>query len=135
MFFRGKLLLLIFLPVLLFATIGCNAEDAARLGQIGRMIAARAEALSGGPNGKLSTGWPVAKRAPDEPSTIERVKARLRWDKALANVAIEVSGDGSTVQLNGKIGDQKLKSLAVELAQSTAGVDKVVDSLEVSSSK
>jgi hypothetical protein len=126
---------LIFLLPFLCATIGCNAEDATRLGQIGRLIAARAEAIPGAANGKLSTAWPAAKEAPNEPSSVQRVRARLRWDKALTNVVIEVGGDGSTVQLNGKVGDQKLKSLAVELAQTTAGVDKVVDSLEVSSSK
>jgi hypothetical protein len=135
MLFRCKRMPLIFLPMLLLASTGCNAEDAARLGQIGRLIAARAESLSGGPNGKLSTGWQVAKSVPDEPSPVERVKARLRWDKALANIPIDVQGDGSTVRLNGKIGDQKLKSLAVELTQSTAGVDKVLDSLQVSSSE
>ena len=60
-----------------------------------------------------------------------RVSARLRWDKSLVDAKIEVSEAGTTVELKGTVGEPAQKQRALELAESTAGVEKVTDSLEV----
>ena len=60
-----------------------------------------------------------------------RVAARLRWDKALVNHKIEVTAADGVVELKGKVGDLIQRRRAVEIAQSTAGVNEVRDSLEV----
>jgi osmotically-inducible protein OsmY len=118
------------LAVLAVAVSGCGAEDASRLGQIGRMIAARAEALSGGPEGGLASGWQATLGISENAKLAGRVSMRLRWDKELADSAIEVNADGGTVELKGKVGNQDQRRRAVEVAQSTSGVNKVVDSLQ-----
>ena len=56
---------------------------------------------------------------------------RLAWDKNLADARIQVRADGGAVELKGAVREAGQSKRAVELAESTAGVDKVTDSLEV----
>ncbi len=65
-------------------------------------------------------------------SVAARVYGRLHWDKALANskVEIDVQEEGVAV-LTGTVGDAVARSKAVQLAQDTVGVTKVVDQLVV----
>ena len=124
-------LLLLFIPfVVVFATAGCGTEDTDRLGKIGRLVAARAESLASGTNGKLSSDWKAACGISAGNELAQRVGARLRWDKDFADTEIEVTADGATVELIGKITSKDQRHHAVDIAQSTAGVEKVVDSLE-----
>ena len=62
-----------------------------------------------------------------------RVSARLRWDKALAGSKIQVQAKDGVVELKGPVIDLAQRRRAVELAESTAGADKVTDLLEVPS--
>ena len=55
--------------------------------------------------------------------------ARLRWDKQLADTAIEVVPAGAGVELRGKVRNLEQRRRAVMLADSTAGVEGVKDSL------
>lgn len=61
-----------------------------------------------------------------------RVQHRLRWDKRLANaiLQIDVQANG-TVILRGSVADAAAKIRAVDLAESTVGVTRVVDNLAV----
>ena len=61
-----------------------------------------------------------------------RVYGRIHWDKALHDALIEltVSADG-VVTLDGTVADARAKRRAVELAQETVGVTRVVDRLAV----
>ena len=61
----------------------------------------------------------------------DRVKARLQSDKQLDGVTFGVSADGGVVKLSGVVPDAKARRWAVELAESTTGVEKVVDELAV----
>ncbi|AGA28985.1 BON domain-containing protein [Singulisphaera acidiphila] len=65
-------------------------------------------------------------------SVAARVYGRLHWDKALTNskVEIEVHKDGVAV-LTGSVGDAMARAKAVQLAQDTVGVTKVIDQLVV----
>lgn len=60
-----------------------------------------------------------------------RVVARMLWDQSLCEVEIQVQlVDRGTVRLMGNVtADQKRR--AVEIAQTTQGVEKVVDELTV----
>ncbi len=66
----------------------------------------------------------------DETSLDARVSIRLRWDKNLADMPIQVSSKGAVVELKGAVRDLDQRRRAVEIAESTAGVEKVVDALE-----
>jgi hyperosmotically inducible protein len=61
-----------------------------------------------------------------------RVYSRLHWDKALNEALIELSaGDDGVIILDGTVADDRAKRRAVELAQDTLGVARVVDRLAV----
>lgn len=61
-----------------------------------------------------------------------RVQHRLRWDKRLANaiLQIDVQANGAVI-LRGSVSDAAAKIRAVDLAESTVGVTRVVDNLAV----
>jgi hyperosmotically inducible periplasmic protein len=65
-------------------------------------------------------------------SVSSRVYSRLHWDKALndAQIDLEVRDDGVTT-LRGTVVDAKAKAKALELAQDTVGVARVIDQLTI----
>lgn len=60
-----------------------------------------------------------------------RVKTRLTSDKALEGVDFAITADGGEVRLRGIVPDSNSRHRAIELAQSTTGVSKVIDELAV----
>ena len=55
---------------------------------------------------------------------------RLRWDKQLADADIQVSSAGpGVVRLQGTVADGEKQQRAKELAESTQGVEQVVNDL------
>ena len=111
--------------LLLVLLAGCNRQDTEALARIGKRIAARAEALTGDVRSSAACGW----QGPQESGVEGRVAARLRWDKQLPDTAIEVVPAGAGVELRGKVRNLEQRRRAVMLADSTAGVEGVKDSL------
>ncbi len=61
-----------------------------------------------------------------------RIYGRLHWDKLLKNATIDLSvAEGGVVTLEGAVATEKAKLRAVDLAQETDGVERVVDHLAV----
>ena len=57
---------------------------------------------------------------------------RLRWDKALANADIQVQPAGpGVIRLQGNVVDAVQQQRAGELAESTQGVEQVVNELVI----
>jgi osmotically-inducible protein OsmY len=124
----------VWLPAALIGLcFGCTNQDADRLARVGRTVAAKAEELTGGANGKLAAGWQAVRADLDEMALDSRISARLRWDKSLANAQIRIHTQGGEVELLGTVNDPAQRQRAVELAESTIGTEKVVDKLEVAS--
>ncbi len=105
-----------------FSLVSCQSKDADHLAALGHRLGEKAKTL-------LS---PAAYSLPmSELSIDSRVSARLKWDKAMAEAEIQVNGIGdSAVELTGKVRDMEQKQRAVEIAQTTAGVEKVMEKLE-----
>jgi osmotically-inducible protein OsmY len=61
----------------------------------------------------------------------EAVRERLASDRRLAGFEFKVSAEGSVVTLRGLAPNAGAKRLAVEVAENTVGVEKVVDELAV----
>jgi osmotically-inducible protein OsmY len=122
-------------PLLAFVALaaGCNQEEAERIVRIGHKLSARAESLSGDQIGSLSKGWQAVRNGWEETTLTGRVAARLRWDKKLADTQVQASAVGNVVELKGTVREASQRQRAVELAESTTGVEKVTDSLEVAS--
>jgi hypothetical protein len=104
---------------------GCTRQDNDALARIGRKLADRAEACFD----EFKEGLHLDPSGGD--SLENRVTHRIRWDKTLTDVAIEVKAKGAEIELTGMIADPMLKQRIVDLAESTAGVEKVIDHLQV----
>ena len=59
----------------------------------------------------------------------DRVRLRFQTDKALEGANITVIAEGSEVRLRGEVGNALVRARAVELAQTTSGVEKVTNEL------
>ena len=122
---RARVWLLLGLAAL---TAGCSRQDSERLARIGKHIAARAEALTADCRAGLGSSWHGVGEGVGPGA---RVWARLRWDKALAGLPIQVHAAGDTIELKGTVRDLAQRRRAVELAESTSGVEKVNDQLQI----
>jgi len=110
------------------ALTGCKGEDADRLAKVGRTLRAKMQG-AGGANGNITRSL----RADLDALTLDaRIGARLRWDKSLQDVHLEVRGTGGEVELHGAVADDAQRQRALEVARSTIGVDKVTDAMELS---
>jgi len=59
----------------------------------------------------------------------DRVRLRFQTDKALEGAAITVIAEGKEIRLRGEVGSALVRARAVELAQTTSGVEKVTNEL------
>ena len=120
---------------------GCEKEDPEHLANLAKKVASRAEPAVN----TLDAQWiqrfrtsPEAPPAPlpaavpvGEPDVVARVTSRLRYEKSLAGSSIQVVAIEGGLELKGKVQGAAQKKRAVELAESTTGVDRVSESLEV----
>jgi hypothetical protein len=114
---------------LLAAAGGCASQDADCLGRVARRAAAKGEELAAG------TGWPAAPANLALWSVEARVAARLHWDKGCESAEIQPTLADGVLELRGSVRDADQRRRAVELAEATAGVEKVNDRLEVRSAE
>jgi len=111
---------------------GCSSQDSDRLARVGRKAAAKADGLTEGARGRLANAWQAMKVSTDEGTVDGRVATRLRLDKALAGVSIQVTALGKgQIRLRGTVADLPQRRRAVDLAQTTFGVTGVFDELTV----
>jgi osmotically-inducible protein OsmY len=105
---------------------GCNRHDTESLSRIGRKIAVHAKNSTGDLGATIDLSW-AGRR---EPSLQEKIQDRLRFENTLTEVAFEVIVHGKEVELKGtaKTPEQRLR--AVELAETLAGVEKVINSIK-----
>ena len=82
--------------------------------------------------GELREGWASLKQTVDRLGIEGRVYSRLRWDKEVATSTIDLDAtDGGVVTLRGQVRNAAAKQKAVQLAQDTVGVNRVIDELSV----
>ncbi len=124
MFTYGKHLIAFLFAVTLAA--GCNQQDADCLARIGRKMAAHAKSGAAEVGGKVDMRW-----ARSEPTLQEKIQDRLRFDSALADIAFEVGVKDKEVELKGTVKTPLQRQRAVELAETVAGVERVIDSLKL----
>lgn len=131
--------LVVLMACLCLLPAGCEKEDPEHLANLARKVASRAEPLVD----TVDTEWvqrfrtvppppPVPAAVPArEPGIEARVAARLRWEKSLSDASIQVTASDGGIELKGTVANVAQKKRAVELAESTTGVDRVTESLEV----
>jgi BON domain len=111
---------------------GCSGDDKEHLASVGRKLAEHFQSVSAEAGTRLSRGWQAARNPNPDLPLDARLSVRLRYDKNLARADIAVRTTGADVELRGKVRDAEQHRRAVDLAESTAGVDKVEDALEES---
>ena len=124
---RGRGLIL----ALALMASGCS-QDADRLARICQKTSAKFDGLTEGLRDKLHNGWGAVRTSVSETGVDSRVQLRLRWDKDMAGseVMVSLAGPG-VVELSGTIVDLPQRRRAVELAQTTVGVESVLDRLTI----
>ena len=101
------------------------------LAKVGGKLGHKLEALLAPDAGRIVRGLNAMPLRLGEGAIDARVTARLRWDKSLADTSIQVQVVGNVVELHGKVRSEDQKRRAYELAQTTQGVEKVLDQLEI----
>ena len=110
---------------------GCSRQDTECLGSIGRKVMDRAGAATASCRENIDG----LKGSCAADSLQDKVAMRLRWEKVLANTPIEVVVNGNEIELKGTVKTAEQRSRAVELAESTTGVLRVLISLSVAEEK
>ena len=113
------------LPLLVLLA-GCVKQDAEILARVGRKFADKAQAATADLREKIPF------RSNNAPSDL--VRQRIDSDKSLQSAKIQVVAAGTDVELQGTVNADE-KRRAVELAESTRGINKVVDSLQLAVEK
>lgn len=109
---------------------GCQNKDAEQLARLGGKLSQKAEAFVVTQGGQLAQSWPGMALRRGETALDARVADRLHWDRKLTELTIQVKADGGTIELQGKVEDREQRQRAVELAETTVGVEKVTDKME-----
>jgi osmotically-inducible protein OsmY len=116
---------------LALGTCGCS-QDADGMARVCQKTAAKFDGVTENMRGKLHTGWGAVRGSLGESALESRVTLRLRWDQDLEEATIDVAPAGpGTVRLSGDVANLTQRRRAVALAQSTSGVEKVLDELRV----
>jgi hypothetical protein len=112
---------------------GCSGEDNERLARLGRKLSEKAQGLPASAPASARIAWPTPTPSaiPEAVGLAERVRWRVRQDRYLAELPIEVTSSGMLVQLSGTVRTPEQRQRALDLARSTVGVADVADSLTV----
>ena len=110
---------------LVLLTAGCKARDGDILAQMCRKTGEKVGVMAGKAPVHL-TG--ALYGSAGEASVTVRVQNRIRWDRYLSTLDIQVQSTATgTVTLRGKTPDISIKQRVLDLARSTTGVQRVED--------
>jgi hypothetical protein len=111
----------------LLATTGCVKQDTEILARVGRKVFDQGRDSTAGLRERLATVLPQL----GGDTLQDQVSQRLRTDKSLQGIKIDVTVRDRAVELAGAVTNDEQKRRAIELAESTFGVEKVTDRLAV----
>lgn len=106
--------------------IGCNRQDTEAISRMGRKITAHARASAN--DLRLDLHW---KDVRQNPTLHDKVQERLRWENTLTEFTIDVHVNDKEVELKGAVATASQRQRAVELAETVAGVEKVINSIQL----
>jgi hypothetical protein len=114
--------------LILLASAGCQKSDTETLSRLGRKLAERGQTTLAEVRTRLDIKW-----APPalEPTLEDRIRLRLRYDVDLCELPIDLKVEGAQVELSGKVKTAEQKNRAVVLAETTKGVERILDNLVV----
>jgi osmotically-inducible protein OsmY len=110
------------------ACCGCVRQDAEILTRVGRKLADGSNAATAGQRDKLPFRLTAAGAGA---SLADQIQQRFASDKVLFATRIDLEVRGAEVELKGPVETEAQKLRAFDLAETTHGVEKVVDSLQI----
>jgi BON domain len=117
-----------FVTVLGGALAGSKQTDAEILTRVGRMTAKKVTAVM--PDTSALAGPLVALTPPDLMPVADRVRVRIKTDQVMDGATVTVAATSAgEVTLRGEVKSATQRLRAVELAQTTTGVSRVVPEL------
>ncbi len=128
---KRALVVTTFVSLLTGTLLTSKPSDVEAMIRIGKKAAGKIESAL--PESRVAAGPLAAFRAGDALPIEERVRVRIQTEKAMAGadvVALAMPTAGE-VKLKGIVRDAGQKRRAVEIANSTAGVEVVIDELAV----
>jgi len=124
-----KIIAIVLAPILVLVT-GCGKQDKEILANIGRKITSKFDSAASPTRKKLEMGIQAMRGEILESSIEDSVLFRIRTDKNLKDQKIEVSSkEEGVILLKGTVPDEQSKLRAIEVAESTRGVNKVESEL------
>ena len=132
----------VFYPCVLIALLGCTEQDAGRISKVSGKALQRANRMTGEAGEKMGINFHKTEKQVqqkldaikpdiDGQNLSQRVQTRLKWDDLLEGLTIRVRTDKGVVTLSGVVRNEMQRRRAVALTESTKGVEKVVDALEL----
>ena len=108
-----------------------SADDrpASDIGTTGAIATEKARERGAELGEKAAIATEKIRESAHEASITAKIKAKMALDDSVKSRAIDVTTDGSTVTLTGKVGSASEHARAAALARETAGVTRVVDRL------
>ena len=116
-----------FIALIFVLGAGCNRQDVDGLGRIGRKVLDRTQ----GAVSPLREKFDHTLKGIGAVGLKDRVLQRLQWDKGLADANFEIVVADGEVELKGTLKRAEQRRRAVELAETTVGVERVTDHLRV----
>ena len=113
---------------------GCEDKDVAAIERVSQKALDKAASLAAQAKDKAPLALP-ATATTAEPTAAEKATKRLRWDRDLADAAIEVRETPEGLILSGSLPSDEARRRAVSIAESTVGVKGVTDRLVVKEPK
>jgi osmotically-inducible protein OsmY len=80
---------------------------------------------------KAATAAAKAEATVDDARITAKIKAKMALDDYVRARRIDVTTDGSTVTLTGRVGSSEEHDRALRIARETVGVTRVIDRLEI----
>jgi hypothetical protein len=124
---RKSIVVLAFLTIIAGALAGSKRTDAEILTKVGRLTARTVTAAM--PDTSALAGPLVALTPPDLMPVADRVRMRIKTDQQMAGATVTVIAADGEVTLRGEVKTSAQRLRAVELAQATTGVTRVVNEL------
>lgn len=117
--------------LLFFALVpGCSEQEVGKIEKVTGKAWDRARGATSQMGDELGIDLEFPGK-PDEMGLLRRVQQRLKWDQQLSGASIKVQIVQEEVVLSGNVRDESQRHRAVQLAESTDGVRKVKDVLQI----
>src|ERR1700730_6620051 len=107
--------------------VGCDNEEVDRLNRVGQKVGEKCHVAINGTENSLAASMEAMRSNWNEAALDTRVSLRLRWEKSLGDAAIKVSVTEGVVELKGTLAKESQRQTAINIAQSTTGVESVKD--------